>query len=193
MKARLLFFGAVMAFGGCAGVGPLPTTSGNPEVTINSENTKRIKETLIDLYSSSGYAVVRETEYTVTVSRALDTGQAMFYQVAMGNAYSSPPQVNISLTITPVGGATKVFGQISIGMRGVFGQDQGTNLNHGKAGRQLQDTLEQLKTRIEAGQKTGGHGGSSAASESSQQPSPPPAAIKDAAESLASPAPAATP
>jgi len=36
-------------------------------------------------------------------------------------------------------------------MQGVFGQNQGTNLDHGKAGKEVQASLEQLKVNIESG------------------------------------------
>lgn len=35
-------------------------------------------------------------------------------------------------------------------MQGVFGQNQGMSLDHGKAGKQVQATLEQLKAEIES-------------------------------------------
>ena len=130
---------------------PLPTASGNPEVTISSTNTKRVKEVLIAYYSSNGFAVVQDTQYTLAVSKTLDPGQAMLYQLGMGNAYSSAPQMVISFTLSPIAGATKVFGHVSVGMRGVFGQDQGMNLNRGRAGRELQTTLNQLKQWAEKG------------------------------------------
>ena len=58
--------------------------------------------------------------------------------------------MNISFSITPMGSTTKVFGHIAVGMQGVFGQNQGTNLDRGKAGHELQADLEQLKAAIES-------------------------------------------
>ena len=49
---------------GCAGVGPLPTGSGAPEVTINSNDTKRIKELLVAYYASTGHTVAQDTQYS---------------------------------------------------------------------------------------------------------------------------------
>lgn len=49
MKAMI----ALLALTGCAGVGPVNTPSGNPEVTIKSTDTSRIKGALVTLYSDS--------------------------------------------------------------------------------------------------------------------------------------------
>lgn len=134
---------------GCAGVGPLPTPSGNPEVTINSGNTKHIKELLVANLASHGFAIQQDTEYALGASKPLEGSGAVLYQAALGNAYSSPPQVNVSITIAPVGSSTKVYGRIAVGMQGAFGQNQGTDLTHGKSGRELQAMLDQTKTQSE--------------------------------------------
>ena len=134
---------------GCAGVGPLPTPSGNPEVTINSGNKSRIKELMITRFAANGFAIKQDTQYMLMVSKPMDTGDAMMYQLALGNAYSSAPEMNISLTLAPVGKTTRVYGRIAVGMQGVFGQSQGTDLTRGKAGHQLQAILEQVKADAE--------------------------------------------
>jgi hypothetical protein len=146
-KVTLLLASAFLC--GCANVGPLATPSGYPEVTINTTNTKRVKELLLAHFASQGFAVLQDTEHMILVSKPMEGSGAVLYQVAMGNAYSSQPQMNISVTITPVGSTTKVYGHIAVAMQGVFGQNQGTNLDRGKAGRELQQVLDQLKARIE--------------------------------------------
>ncbi len=147
---RLTLILILLLLSSCAGVGPLPTPSGYPEVTINSTNTKRIKELLLAHFASNGFAVLQDTQYTLNVSKPLEGSAAVLYQVALGNAYSSTPQMNISVTIAPLGSTTKVYGHIAVGMQGAFGQNQGTNLDRGKAGRELQTVLDQIKSRIEA-------------------------------------------
>ncbi len=151
-RLTLVFTSLILS--SCAGVGPLPTPSGYPEVTIDSTNTKRIKELLLAHFASDGFAVVQDTEYTLNVTKPLEGSAAVLYQVALGNAYSSTPQANISVTIAPLGSATKVYGHIAVGMQGAFGQNQGTNLDRGKAGRELQSVLDQLKAQVEASSHT---------------------------------------
>ncbi len=147
---RLTLILILLLLSSCAGVSPLPTPSGYPEVTINSTNTKRIKELLLAHFASNGFTVLQDTQYTLNVSKPLEGSAAVLYQVALGNAYSSTPQMNISVTIAPLGSTTKVYGHIAVGMQGAFGQNQGTNLDRGKAGRELQTVLDQIKSRIEA-------------------------------------------
>jgi hypothetical protein len=148
--AKIILVLASALLCGCAGVGPLPTPSGYPEVTINTNNTKRVKELLLAHFASQGFAVLQDTEHMILVSKPMEGSGAALYQVAMGSAYSSPPQMNISVTIVPLGSSTKVYGHIAVAMQGAFGQNQGTNLDRGKAGRELQQVLDQLKTRIES-------------------------------------------
>ena len=134
---------------GCAGVGPLPTPSGNPEVTINSSNKDKIKELLISKFAVNGFAIKQDTQYMLMVSKPLEGGDGMMYQLALGNAYSSTPEMNVSVTLSPVGKTTRVYGRIAVGMQGAFGQSQGTDLTRGKAGHELQGMLEQVKADAE--------------------------------------------
>jgi hypothetical protein len=134
----------------CAGVGPVNTPSGNPEVTIKSANTSRIKNALVSLYSGSGYSLVSDSQFNLVFAKQLDFSEAALYTVAMGNTYSSLPEMKIAFTLVPSEGATRVFAHIGVAMQGVFGQNQGTNLDHGKAGKQVQASLEQLKAEIES-------------------------------------------
>ena len=141
---------ALLTLTSCAGVGPVNTPSGNPEVTIRSTNTSRIKNALVTLYSSNGYSLVSDSQFNLVFAKQLSPGEAALYTVAMGSAYSSAPNVKIAVTVVPGSGATRVFAHIGVEMQGVFGQNQGTSLDHGKAGKQVQASLEQLKTEIES-------------------------------------------
>jgi hypothetical protein len=141
---------ALLTLTACAGVGPVNTPSGNPEVTIRSANTSRIKNALVTLYSGNGYSLVSDSQFNLVFAKQMDLGEATLYTVAMGNAYSSHPEMTLALTLVPSEGATRVFAHVSVAMQGVFGQNQGTNLDHGKAGKQVQASLEQLKADIES-------------------------------------------
>jgi hypothetical protein len=146
MKAMI----ALLILTACAGVGPVNTPSGNPEVTIRSTDTSRIKNALVTLYSGNGYSLVSDSQFNLVFAKQMDLGEATLYTVAMGNAYSSHPDMTLALTLVPSEGATRVFAHVGVVMHGVFGQNQGTNLDHGKAGKQVQASLEQLKADIES-------------------------------------------
>jgi hypothetical protein len=145
---------ALVALVGCA-VGPVNTPSGNPEVTIKSTDTQRIKNAVVRMYSATGYRLVQDTQFNLEFVKQLDFGEAALYTVAMGNAYSSLPNLRIAVTIVPSESATRVFAHVGVEMQGGLGQNQGTNLDHGKAGKQIQASLEQLKTAIEGGRGAG--------------------------------------
>jgi hypothetical protein len=142
---------ALLALTGCAGVGPVDTPSGNPEVTIKSTDTSRIKGAIVALYSGEGYGLVSDSQFNLVFAKQMSVGEAALYTVAMGNAYSSSPSMRIAVTVVPESGATRVFAHVDVAMQGVFGQNQGTNLDHGKAGKEVQASLEQLKVNIESG------------------------------------------
>jgi len=146
MKAIVAF----LTLTACAGVGPVDTPSGNPEVTIKSTNTSRIKSALVTLYSGNGYSLVSDSQFNLVFAKQLSPGEAALYTVAMGSAYSSTPTMKIAITVVPESAATRVFAHIEVEMQGVFGQNQGTSLDHGKAGKQVQASLEQLKAEIES-------------------------------------------
>jgi hypothetical protein len=135
---------------GCANLAPVATPSGKPEVTIASKNVSRIKSDLVSKVSADGYSVVQDTTYSLVVSKQMEGSGAVLYQAALGNVNSSQPQMNISFTIAPTDDTTHVFAHLNIGMQGAFGQNQGTNLDNGKAAHQVQSLLEQVKADIEA-------------------------------------------
>ncbi len=82
---------ALLTLTSCAGVGPVNTPSGNPEVTIRSTNTSRIKNALVTLYSSNGYSLVSDSQFNLVFAKQLSAGEAALYTVAMDSAYSSTP------------------------------------------------------------------------------------------------------
>jgi len=143
---------ALLALTGCAGVGPVNTPSGNPEVTIKSTDTSRIKGALVKSYSEAGYRLTQDTPFNLEFTKQMSLGEATLYTVAMGNSYSSMPNMKIAFTLVTGEGTTRVFAHVDVAMQGVFGQNQGTNLDHGKAGKQVQASLEQLKVDLEKGE-----------------------------------------
>src|SRR6266704_4561519 len=99
---------ALLTLTACAGVGPVNTPSGNPEVTIRSANTSRIKNALVTLYSGNGYSLVSDSQFNLVFAKQMSLGEATLYTVAMGNSYSSMPNLKIAVTIVPESGATRV-------------------------------------------------------------------------------------
>src|ERR1039457_4758190 len=91
MKAMI----ALLTLTSCAGVGPVDTPSGNPEVTIKSTDTGRIKGALVKSYSEAGFQLTQDTPFNLEFSKQMSFGEAALYTVAMGNSYSSMPNMKI--------------------------------------------------------------------------------------------------
>jgi len=134
----------------CSQVGPLPTTSGNPEVTIATSNTARVRNALLLEMSSKGYSLVHETPNSLNFTRDLNASAAAFYQLALGSVYSSHPALNVTYTIVPQGNQTRVFAFAHIRMQGGFGQRQDTNVTRGRVGHEIHTFLLDVKQRVES-------------------------------------------
>ena len=150
MKRYLLLGITMLSVVGCANLAPVATPTGKPEVTINTTNTSRIKGALVSTLGENGYGLTQDTPYSLIFGKQLEGSGAVLYQVALGNAYSSPPQMNMAFTFAPAGQATRVFAHINISMQGVLGQNQGTNMDTGKAAHEVQAMLEQIKANVES-------------------------------------------
>lgn len=153
---RILALAASLSFfAGCAAMQPLSTPTGKPEVTIQTTNASQIKGAIVSVMASNGYTLVQDTTYSLAFTRQMEGGSALLYQAALGNAYSSTPQMNVSYTFAPAGNSTRVFAHINTSMQNAFGQNQQMNMDRGKAAHQLQDMLLLVKSRVESGRKKG--------------------------------------
>ena len=138
---------ACFTFVSCASVQRVQTASGMPEVTINAK-PDRIKVALMSVMANNGYALMRDTEYSLGFGKTMDTGQELLTRVALGNAYSSQPKVLVEYSLIPQGNMTRVISHTAIDMQNPFGGQQGMSLDNGKAGQQVQAMLEQLASRL---------------------------------------------
>ena len=87
---------ACFTFMGCAGMERVQTASGMPEVTINAK-PDRIKVELMGVMANNGYALMRDTEYSVGFSKTMDPGQELLTRVALGSSYSSQPKMLVEV------------------------------------------------------------------------------------------------
>jgi hypothetical protein len=146
---QIMIAAAMLAMVSCAAVGPQATPTGNPEVTIKTGNATSVKGALVSALSNEGYQMVNDGQFNMSFVKQLDAGTSALYTVLAGNAYSSQPNFHVSFSIVPGQGSTHVYGHVGVDMQGVFGQNQGTMLDHGKAGHQLQNLLELVKAQVE--------------------------------------------
>src|SRR5437762_8755595 len=178
---------ALLTLTACAGVGPVNTPSGNPEVTIKSTATSRIKNALVTLYSGNGYSLVSDGQSNLVFAKQMSLGEATLYTVAMGNSYSSMPNMKIAFTLVTNEGTTRVFAHIGVEMQGGFGQNQGMSFDHGEAGKEVQALLEQLKADMESRVETRSE------STSPSETMPPPTTASPAEQPMSGPSATAQP
>lgn len=128
---------------GC--VSPLPTTSGNPEITVNKP-VAEVKNELLAAMSARGYEPTEDGPNTMAFTKPLNPGAAALYTIGMGSASSSNPNMDIRYSLIDQGGSTHVYAFIRISMQGGFGQAENVDLTHGsKAAGEVQEMLEGLK------------------------------------------------
>jgi hypothetical protein len=96
-----------------------------------------------------GYTLVSNTPYSLVFQKPMEGVGGALYQAAMGNAYSSQPQLIVRYTIATTGQSTHVFASVGTNMQNAFGRSEGMDLSRGKAGGELQSVLERLKLEME--------------------------------------------
>jgi len=138
---------ACFTFVSCASMERVQTASGMPEATINTK-PERVKVELMSVMANNGYALVRDTQYSLGFSKTMDLGQEFLTRLALGSAYSSQPKMLVEYSLIPQGNMTRVISHIAIDMQNPFGGQQGMSLDNGKAGREVQAMLEQLASRL---------------------------------------------
>jgi hypothetical protein len=148
MLRSILVVTILAAFCGCANMQPVATPTGKPEVTIGTTNTSSIKSALVSDLAANGYRLSQDTAYSMVFTRPLEGGSALLYQAALGNSYSSTPQMNISFSFAPQSGATRVFARIYTTMQNAFGRVDQTNMDRGRAAHDVQAMLERVKSRF---------------------------------------------
>ena len=141
---RAIIMAAILGLGGCANVGPLATPSGNPEITVPRKDLEHVKTELVATMCAHGFEPVEDGQNSVAFSKPLEPGAAFAYTLAMGNAYSSQPQMNVRYSLIQQGNGVHVYAFVGVAMQGGFGQSQSLDLTHGKAGREVQEVLETL-------------------------------------------------
>jgi hypothetical protein len=80
---------ALLTLISCAGVGPMDTPSGNPEVTIKSTDASRIKGAIVALYSGEGYGLVSDSQFNLVFAKQIE--QKRRYAVVIPSTSSQRP------------------------------------------------------------------------------------------------------
>ncbi len=135
---------------GCATTQRLATPSGKPEVNINTTDRGKIKSVIINEFMNAGFTMVSEGDYSVVFSKPMEGFGGVMYQAMLGNSYSSSPELNARINMATTSSSTRVMAQAVVRMQNAFGREDVNDMTDGKAGAQLQEILQRIKTQVEA-------------------------------------------
>ena len=148
MKYLLVsLFIASLCVSGCAVAPPLATSSGRPEVTIQTAHVAKFRAMVIGAVVSHGGELVVDTPSLLKVRGDMTGAGAFAYQALLGNAHSTQPKEAFVFTFVPMGSTTKIFVNAKVDMQNAFGGDQGSDFTAAR-GAKLQEMLEGAKAKV---------------------------------------------
>lgn len=152
-RAGIITIGVIfvaLILGGCATTQRLATPSGKPEVNINTIDREKIKSVVINEFMNAGFSLISDTDYSVVFSKPMEGFGGIMYQTMLGNSYSSSPKWNARINMATINNSTRVMAQAVVRMQNAFGREDVNDMTNGKAGTQLQQILQRVKTQVEA-------------------------------------------
>jgi hypothetical protein len=109
------------------------TPSGRPEVIVNIRDPELVKGAAISEFQVNRFVLTNSAPYSLQFERKLDASQAMLAQFFIGNAYSTTPIANVTLSFASEGSAVRVFASSSITTQMAFGQVRTLNMDGNNA------------------------------------------------------------
>jgi hypothetical protein len=128
------------------------TSSGWPEIEISTTDKRAVKDYILLKNSEAGWNIEQESDSILTVSKIDSSGSfnAAFTQVALGNAYSTPPKYEVKYFINQLPGRVKVVSNIAVSTQMPGGQVNRVFLNDNNAVyNAYQEQLVRFKRGIE--------------------------------------------
>jgi hypothetical protein len=157
MKVKINYFvlGVLLAIflGGCATAVPkiTQTSSGKPEVVINTTNTDQIKAEIINKMMNEQYQLVKDTSYLLEFNRPANSNENLAAALSIGNSYSNNSRV-ATFTIINNNETTKIIVSLSLQAQMPMGQINTMPLNNnGNVYNIYQNMLFDIKNRVESG------------------------------------------
>jgi len=140
--------------GGCIITPPQPaatTLSGKPEVLVLTQDVGAIKSRLIGDLVNDGYAIERDTEFSlVMMRRATTTESAALSFLAIGSSYSKTERV-VSFTFVRLPEGIRVIAANDIRAHLIGGRVATVPMTSNEVHAVYQTTLKKVKAQIEGG------------------------------------------
>lgn len=155
MKVHIRFWVNLMilfSLVSCATVQSYPTISGRPEIFIENARIDKVKSHIVDRYMNFGYGIERESDHQVVLKKYLEGSRAFMYKALVGNAYSSDPYMLLIFNLVGQPNGVRVLANVTTVMQNAFGRVDTNDLTNGKAGAEVYEYLQYLKSVYE-GQK----------------------------------------
>ena len=132
---KLLMMIAVVAVAGCAQPDRITeTASGRPEAMFNNTTPEAVSGKIANGCATVGKTVVNMTDNQVICETIMGLGDTFITELAIGNAYSTPPRRFSRFTIFPAGGGmvrVQLYQWVETQM--AFGQTRAMEFNSNQA------------------------------------------------------------
>jgi hypothetical protein len=128
------------------------TVSGWPEIEISATDKKSVKDHILLKNSETGWNLEQESDSMLSFSKVDSSGSfnAALTQVALGNAYSTPPKYELKYFINQLPGRVKIVSNIAVSTQMPGGQVSRMFLNESNTVfNAYQEQLNRFKKDIE--------------------------------------------
>lgn len=148
---NLIIAAIVLCLAGCAAQPQKisTTSSGNPEVIVNTTSTDEVKGKITEALLSKGAAIEKETNSSISFSKQLEGFEEIMMRTALGNSSSTPVKQETTFTFVKVDGGVKIYAASSAFTQNALGQISRTPLNGSKFYNQVQTFLYSIRDKVE--------------------------------------------
>ena len=141
---KLLFICAIgTLITGCAQEPLLKqTASGKAEAEYPNHTPEQVIDAVVERCNERGFAVEQQTKNFVVCAKEMEGGQSMFTQLAIGNAYSTTPQLKVRYSVSKFKTGSKAWAEAWAETQMALGQIQRVPLNNNATLNNIQTVLD---------------------------------------------------
>lgn len=135
---------------GCANQAPLlkETASGKAEGEYPNHTPEQVIDAIVQRCNEVGSVIEDQSKNYVICSRQMEGGSSMMMQMAIGNAYSTTPQIKVRYSVSNFRTGAKVWAESWAETQMAFGQVQRAPLNNNNVRNNLQNVLDKAIPEI---------------------------------------------
>ena len=126
------------------------TKSGQPEVSIRTNDNEEVKSLIISRMMEKNYLLEDDSKYSLTFRKEVEgTGNQILAQLVVGTRYGTTPEVESRFNIMNIKDRVRVVGFVFISSQSGFGQTNKIKSDDNKTFNQVQTFLNSIKSTIE--------------------------------------------